>query len=210
MKGLLFITHATEKYSTLDSVRIALEGGCRRIQLRMKEATVDEILQVGRLVKEMCDQAQAELYIDDYPLVCKELQATGVHLGKNDMSPSEARRLLGDVFIIGGTANTWEDIKRLYAEGVDYVGLGPFRFTNTKKNLSPILGVEGYNYIIEQCRKTGINLPIVAIGGITRDDIPVLMSTGIHGIALSSTILQAADPVAETKYLVNLIKQDSI
>ena len=74
--------------------------------------------------------------------------ADGVHLGKNDMSPSDARKILGNGYIIGGTANTLDDIERLIKEGVDYIGLGPFRYTETKKNLSPILGIDGYKKIL--------------------------------------------------------------
>lgn len=210
MNGILFITHVTDRYDTVASARIALEGGCRQIQLRMKDSALQEILSIGKIVKEMCDAYNAALYIDDHPEICLQLNATGVHLGKNDMPPSEARKLLGDKFIIGGTANSFEDIIHLYKEGINYIGLGPFRFTTTKKNLSPVLGLEGYRRIINQCRENGINLPIVAIGGITRTDIPGLMGTGIHGIALSSTILQAADPVAETGYLTEQIKKYSI
>ncbi len=210
MNGLLFISHSTPSYSTVDSIQIALQGGCRQIQLRMKEAKPEEILPEGRIVKELCDQYGAALYIDDHPFICKELQATGVHLGKQDMSPVEARRLLGDSYIIGGTANTFEDVCRLYAEGVDYIGLGPFRYTTTKKNLSPVLGLDGYRTILRQCRERDLKIPIVAIGGITRDDIPAFMESGISGIALSSAILQAENPVAETAFLVEQIKKYTI
>lgn len=205
MNGLLFITHQTEQFDYLQSVEIALAGGCRQIQLRMKEASFDEVLQTAIEAKKRCDLLGAELYIDDYPAICKKVNATGVHLGKLDMSPTEARRLLGNGFVIGGTANTFEDVVRLSQEGVDYIGLGPFRFTTTKKNLSPVLGVEGYRTIIARCREQGICLPILAIGGIVKTDIPTLMQVGISGIALSSTILQAADPIEETKQLIKLI-----
>ena len=205
MKGLLFITHETEKYSYLDSVEIALKGGCRMIQLRMKESSPQEIEQTGILAKALCQQYGADLYIDDHVEICKRIGATGVHLGKTDMPPREARKILGENFIIGGTANTFEDIQRLKAEGVDYIGLGPFRFTTTKKNLSPVIGLSGYKKIVEQCKHQNINLPIFAIGGITASDIPEILNTGITGIALSSTILQAENPVEETKKLAHFV-----
>ncbi|NDV64442.1 thiamine phosphate synthase [Bacteroides sp. 224] len=205
MKGLLFISHQTEKYSYLQSVQIALEGGCKQIQLRMKEADLEEIQKTGTESLKLCNQYEAQLYIDDHVSVCEEIGAKGVHLGKLDMSPSAARTILGNRFIIGGTANTFEDIRKLDEEGVDYIGLGPFRFTSTKKNLSPIIGLEGYRRIINNCRERHIHLPILAIGGITINDIPEIMQTGVSGIALSSTILNAADPVAETQRIVNLI-----
>lgn len=205
MNGLIFITHQTERYTCLQSVEIALKGGCRLIQLRMKEATVEEVEKAGRQAKSLCAKYHAELYIDDYVDVCKNIHAKGVHLGKTDMSPGEARKKLGSGFIIGGTANTFEDIRRLHSEAVDYIGLGPFRFTATKKNLSPILGLEGYRRIMEQCKEHDIRLPVFAIGGITLNDIPGILNTGVSGIALSSTILGAEDPINETKNIINRI-----
>lgn len=205
MNGLLFITHTTERWSCLDSVRIALEGGCRHIQLRMKEADDETIERTGTLAMELCDAVGAKLYIDDRVEVCRRLGAAGVHLGKTDMPPLEARRILGPGFVIGGTANTFGDIERLVAAGVDYIGLGPFRFTTTKKNLSPTLGLEGYRRIMGRARESGIRLPVFAIGGITAGDIAQLMQTGVAGISLSATILSAADPVEETKKIIETI-----
>jgi thiamine-phosphate pyrophosphorylase len=205
MKGLLFITHQTERYTCLQSVAFALAGGCRRIQLRMKNATPQEVAQTGMLAKPLCERYGAALYINDHVSACKDIRAAGVHLGKTDMPPREARRLLGDGFAIGGTANTFEDIRRLYGEGVDYVGLGPFRFTSTKENLSPVIGLSGYRRIMEQCKEENITLPVLAIGGVTADDIPGILSVGVSGVAMSSAILQAQDPVAETKRIVELL-----
>jgi thiamine-phosphate pyrophosphorylase len=207
--GLLFITHQTEHYTYLQSVEIALKGGCRMIQLRMKEASLQETEQTGILAKALCQQYGADLYIDDHVEICKRIGATGVHLGKTDMLPDEARKILGENFIIGGTANTFEDIQRLKVEGVDYIGLGPFRFTTTKKNLSPVIGLSGYKQIVEQCINQGINLPIFAIGGITANDIPGILNTGITGIAMSSAVLQAENPGEETKKILFVIGRSS-
>ena len=115
------------------------------------------------------------------------------------MPIGEARQILGEAFIIGGTANTFEDVKLHHAAGADYLGIGPFRFTTTKKNLSPVLGLEGYTSILAQMNEAGIRIPVVAIGGIVAEDIPAIMETGVNGIALSGAILQAPDPVEETK-----------
>lgn len=197
--GLLFITHPTEHYSYLQSVEIALKGGCRMIQLRMKGVSPLRVRQTGTVLNALCREYGADLYINDHVETGRRIGAAGVHLGKLDMSPGEAREILGENFIIGGTANTFDDILRLKAEGVDYIGLGPFRFTATKPNLSPVIGLPGYKQIMEQCRNHGINLPVFAIGGITAIDIPAIMNTGIRGIAVSSRILQAENPVAEAK-----------
>lgn len=203
--SLQFITHFTERYSYLDSVRIALEGGCKWIQLRMKEATPEAIILVAKEAMRLCRKHGAMFIIDDHVEIVKLIGADGVHLGKNDMPIAEARKLLGRNFIIGGTANSFEDVQKHYEDGADYIGCGPFRFTTTKKNLSPVLGLEGYQRIVSQMKEAGINLPLVAIGGITRDDLPSLMQTGITGIALSGSILRAENPIQEMKTIIQTI-----
>ena len=153
-------------------------------------------------VQDLCRQYGATFIIDDHVELVKKLHADGVHLGKKDMPIAEARRILGPDFIIGGTANTFEDVRMHYEAGADYIGCGPFRFTTTKKNLSPVLGLEGYRDIVSRMKEAGIHLPIVAIGGITFEDIPAIMQTGVSGIALSGSILRADDPIEETKRIV--------
>ncbi len=185
---------------------IALEGGCRWIQLRMKDADEAEIERVARLVMPECKRMGAVFVIDDHVELALRLGADGVHLGKNDMPVDEARRLAGDGFIIGGTANTFEDVQRLAAQSADYIGCGPFRFTTTKKNLAPMLGIEGYKRILSQMKEHGITLPLVAIGGITNDDIPLLMAAGVSGIALSGSVLRAENPVEEMKIVVEKLR----
>ena len=202
---LQFITHYTDRYSYTDSARMALEGGCRWIQLRMKDATPEEREQAALLTQQLCRRYGATFIIDDDVDLVKKIGADGVHLGKNDLPIAEARRRLGPGFLIGGTANTFADVQAHAAAGADYIVCGPFRYTTTKKNLSPILGLEGYRDIVRQMREADIRLPIVAIGGITAADIPSLLATGVTGIALSGTILRAEDPVAETSSIISTI-----
>ena len=192
-----FISHFTEQHTYLDSIRLALEGGIKWVQLRMKDATEDEIISVGTEVKKLCDQHSATFIIDDHVELVHKLKADGVHLGKNDMPIAEARNILGKDIIIGGTANTFEDIAAHYQATANYIGCGPFRFTTTKKGLSPTLGLEGYRSIMTKVKEAGINIPVVAIGGITAEDIPGIMQTGISGIALSGAILRAENPIEE-------------
>ena len=206
---LQFITHYTDQYSYLDSVRLALEGGCRWIQLRMKDATADEIIRTGLEAADLCHSYGATFLIDDHVELVGRIHADGVHLGKNDMPIAEARHLLGDDCIIGGTSNTIDDVRAHYRSGADYIGCGPFRYTTTKKNLSPILGLEGYASIVRHMQQEGINLPIVAIGGITNADIPALMETGISGIALSGSILRANNPVEEMQSVCRELKMNN-
>lgn len=203
-----FISHYSERYSYLDSIQLALEGGCRWIQLRMKDATDDEVRPIAVEAQKLCRAYGAKFIIDDRVLLVHELQADGVHLGKNDMPIREARRLLGSDFIIGGTANTFEEAKAHYEASADYIGCGPFRFTTTKQKLAPVLGLDGYRQIIRKLRAANITIPVVAIGGITKDDIPAILQTGITGIALSGTVLRADDPIAEMKHIINIINHE--
>ena len=200
-----FISHYTDQYSYLDSIRLALEGGCRWVQLRMKDASIQDILRIGKEVRRLCDSYQATFILDDHVELVREIGADGVHLGKKDMPVAEARKTLGNDCIIGGTANTFDDVKMHYEASANYIGCGPFRFTTTKQGLAPVLGLEGYRSIIAQMSAEGINLPMVAIGGITAEDIPAIMQTGVSGIALSGAVLRAADPVAEMKRLTEIV-----
>lgn len=200
-----FISHYTEKYSYLDSIQLALEGGCRWIQLRMKDASDQELIDTAKQAFDLCQKYGSTFIIDDNVLAAKQVGAHGVHLGKNDMPINEARKILGPEAIIGGTANTFDDICAHVAAGANYIGCGPFRFTSTKKNLSPILGLEGYNNLISACKNANFSLPIVAIGGITADDIPSIMQTGVLGIAISSEVLRANNPVEKMQQIIKQV-----
>lgn len=208
-----YISHFTPTIGYVEGIRMALEGGCKWIQLRMKDASAEEVLVNAEEALLLCRQYGAKFILDDHVELVERAGADGVHLGKNDMPVDEARKILGNGKIIGGTANTIEDIVRLHKQGADYIGCGPFRFTTTKKKLSPVLGLEGYKSIVQNMRDKGIDLPIVAIGGITVADIPAIMATGVTGIALSGAILGAADPVAMTENILKTLepfeKQDS-
>lgn len=192
-----FITHSNNRYGYVDGARLALEGGCRWVQLRMKEATEAEFMAAAAEIGRLCKEHGATFVLDDHVEWVEKTGADGVHLGKNDMPIDEARKIFGCDKIIGGTANTFEDVERLYRQGADYIGCGPFRFTTTKKNLSPVLGLEGYQHIVDQMKSHGINLPIVAIGGILESDIKSILATGVSGIAVSGGILNAENPVEE-------------
>lgn len=195
---LQFITNNSEKYSIAEEVQMALEAGCKWIQLRMKDATDEAVKEVALQLIPMCQENDAFLIIDDRVELVNELRVSGVHLGKEDMDPLQARELLGPHAIIGVTANTAEDIIKWKGKDVDYVGVGPFRFTTTKKNLAPEIGLDGYKQIVEQVRAAGVELPLVAIGGITLDDVDAIMATGVQGIAMSGAIINAPDPMLYT------------
>lgn len=204
---LQYISHFTPQISYAEGIRMALEGGCRWIQLRMKDAPAEEIIACAEEVLPLCRRHGAKFLLDDHVELVRQLGADGVHLGKNDMPVDEARKILGPDIIIGGTANTIEDIIRLHKHGADYIGCGPFRFTTTKKNLAPVLGLKGYEAIVRGMKEAGIHIPVVAIGGITVDDIPSIMGTGVDGIALSGAVLNAEDPAAMTEKIITAIRQ---
>ncbi|MDR1182103.1 MAG: thiamine phosphate synthase [Bacteroidales bacterium] len=201
-----FITHRTESYTYYQSAEMALRGGCKWIQLRMKDVCMEEVKEVARQLKPLCKAHHAVFVLDDYVELCREIKADGVHLGKQDMSPQKAREILGDKSIIGSTCNTYEDILLQTLSPVDYIGLGPFRYTSTKANLSPVLGITQYQTILSKCSQAGIRIPIVAIGGITLGDIRAIGQTGVRGFAFSGAILQANNPMEETEKILNEIK----
>lgn len=205
---LQFITHHNERYSYIDSARLALEGGCRWIQLRIKGAEEQQLFDAALTVQRLCREYGATFIINDNVAIAKRIGADGVHLGKNDMPIAEARTLLGEGFIIGATVNTFDDITQLLKSATpDYFGCGPYRFTSTKSNLAPTLGIEGYSDIVQLMRHNGIDIPLVAIGGIGNNDIAPLAECGVDGIALSSSIIDAPHTTEQMREIVDLINR---
>lgn len=198
----MYITHPSDHYTIAEQVQMVLEGGCKWIQLRLKDASDEEFRQTAQEIIPLCQENSAFLVFDDRVELAREMSVHGVHLGKNDMNPLQAREYLGAEAIVGVTANTADDILRFKGWDVDYVGLGPFRFTTTKSNLSPVLGIEGYEKVVKAVRGADMLLPIVAIGGITIEDIPAIMATGVNGVAMSGAILNAPDPVGYTREVI--------
>ena len=199
---LQFITHPATERDVTEGARLALEGGCRWIQLRHKDADHDTLLKEGLAIAALCRQHGATFIIDDHVELVEATGADGVHLGKNDMPVAEARRRLGPSVIIGATANTAEELEAAAKAGADYAGVGPFRFTTTKEKLAPTLGVAGYEEIIRRKNERGIRIPVVAIGGITKQDIAAILHAGTDGIAASGSILTAADPAEATREII--------
>lgn len=169
----------------LQNIQKVCDWGCDWIQLRLKNVSDREYIQAGIKARKICGQNGARLIINDKVKVAAEVDADGVHVGKKDAAPSSARASLGRDKLVGGTANTYEDVIDLVAQGVDYIGLGPYRFTRTKTPLSPVLGLEGYADILKRLAQGQIDIPVIAIGGIVMDDIKAIRSTGVHGIAVS-------------------------
>lgn len=184
---LHYLTQDLDKFSHQELTEAACNMGIRWVQLRVKDKPVDEWLEIAREVKQICDYFGATLIINDNVEIAQAIDAHGVHLGKNDMPVPEARLILGRDKFIGGTANSMEDVLRLVQQGADYIGLGPYRFTHTKKNLAPALGMEGYAAVLKSL-PLDVTIPIIAIGGIQVEDVTPLFHTGIYGVAVSSAI----------------------
>ena len=206
---LQFITNAQSHDAIVQQVQQVLDGGCKWIQLRMKGADRQSIMETAKALKPMCKDHEAILVVDDDVQIAKDLELDGVHLGKHDMDPHEARELLGSAPIRGATATTFDDIKQLPRVAIDYIGLGPYHYTTTKQNLSPVIGIDGYKKIMEQYALTDIEHPIVAIGGITLNDIEPIMATGVHGVAVSGSIIRASDPTETTRQMLQLLERST-
>lgn len=183
-----YISQGNSIKEQLLNIEEVLDAGCEWLQLRYKNASKGESLQLALSVSKIIESYNCRFIINDHPEIAKEVDADGVHLGLNDMPVAIARAIIGEDKIIGGTANTLSDLLQRHTEQCDYIGLGPFRFTTTKENLSPILGLKGYNEIMSQLNEQQITTPVFAIGGIEQDDISEILKTGIYGVALSGLI----------------------
>lgn len=191
MERIQFISQGNNEKEQLESVQIALDAGCRWVQLRCKWGTHAERSLLAARVKTLCLDYGSRLIINDDVKLARETDSDGVHLGLDDLPIQKARETLGDHCLIGGTANTIEDLKRRIDEGCDYIGLGPLRFTATKEKLSPILGIKGYEDLLSS---VATEIPIIAIGGIKETDIEDLLSVGVYGVAISGAIVKAPHP----------------
>ena len=190
---LQYISQGETAAAQLNNIQQALDAGCLWIQLRFKNASDEALANIASQVKELCASHGATFIINDHPQIAKAVDADGVHLGLSDMPVHKAGEILGPDKIIGGTANTLEDILQRVDEGCSYVGLGPFRFTQTKEKLSPILGIDGYEKIMNELVRRKISIPIYAIGGIMLEDTQSIMQTGVYGIAVSGVITTHSD-----------------
>ncbi len=188
---LQYISQGETIEKQLYNIHQALDAGCNWVQMRFKNQTQKDAFTLAEAVKPLCEKYTANFIVNDNLHLTKEIDADGVHLGLTDTKIDEARAFLGTSKVIGGTANTFEDIENHVKNGCNYIGLGPFRFTATKEKLSPILGLSGYFDILQKLKKNKIEIPVYAIGGITLRDVNPLMETGIHGIAVSGIITES-------------------
>ncbi|UWX60142.1 thiamine phosphate synthase [Chryseobacterium oranimense] len=200
MEKLQYISQGQTKAEQENNVRKALDHGIQWVQVRWKNADEGEFFRLCEISKQLCSEYQAVCIINDHVQMAKDIDADGVHLGLKDMSVDMARDILGNHKIIGGTANTISDVLQRINEPCDYIGLGPLRFTSTKEQLSPILGFEGYQDIIEGLKAQSIDIPkIYAIGGVVLQDMELLQQIGIYGAAVSGEITSRPAVISEFK-----------
>lgn len=204
LSKLQYISQGQTPEEHLSHIKAVLDAGVTLIQLRLKGLSLEEYKDQAIQAKELCRSYQASLIINDQPEVAKYTEADVLHLGLNDMPVQAARDIVGNM-LIGGTANTLEDIRQRNKEHVDYIGLGPFRFTTTKEKLSPVLGVEGYKNIIEHMRAEQIHIPVYAIGGIELNDISSIIETGVYGIAVSGLLTRSENKSSIVKQINDIL-----
>jgi thiamine-phosphate pyrophosphorylase len=197
---LHYISQGASVKEHLENIQQACQAGAELVQLRIKNYSEKKILKAAVEARKITEHFQTRLIINDHYKIAKEVKADGVHLGKSDSCPTEARKHLYSWQIIGGTANTLEECKMLIDKKVDYIGLGPFQFTETKENLSPVLGTDGYLTILEELKTA---TPIIAIGGIQVDHILDIMMTRVYGIAMSSTITKDFNLIPKINTFLN-------
>lgn len=185
---IYYISQGKTTEEHLANISAVVEAGCKLVQLRLKEVSEEDYTKTGSKAQQICAKYNALLFINDNIQVAKNCNADGVHLGLTDERPPKAREVLGKGKLVGGTANTLEHCIQLIEEGVDYIGLGPFRYTTTKKNLSPVLGLKGFQSIKNELEKQGYSTPIYAIGGIEKADFEAIYNIGINGIAVSGIL----------------------
>ena len=190
-----YISQGNTIHEQSRNISAALDAGCQWIQLRFKNALSTDLEALAEDIQKSCARYQATFIINDYPYIAKAVDADGVHLGLSDMTVREAFAILGAHKIVGGTANTLEDVKQRTTEGCKYIGLGPLRFTPTKQKLSPFLGLEGYNSILQKLTLKEKAVPVYAIGGVIPEDIPSLLQYGVYGIALSGLITNSRNKI---------------
>ena len=204
---IYYISQGKTTEEHLNNIRAACVAGCKLIQLRLKDIDELSYTNAAKEAKHICSSYSATLLINDNITVAKLADADGVHLGQSDMRPEDARRILGDK-IIGGTANTIDDCLSLIKQKVDYIGLGPFRYTTTKAGLSPILALDGYREIIKKLSHLNIDIPpIVAIGGIQETDFKDLFNSGVSSVAVSGLLTKK--PAAILKEIIDQANREA-
>lgn len=190
-----YLTQDLPHRSHSEQTEIACKAGANWIQYRCFTKKEDELIEDLHRVSSICDDWGATLILTDHYHLLDRVDAQGVHLENMYADFKSIREIISEEKTLGASANSIEDIQRIYNSGsVDYIGCGPFSHTKTKPNDYPLMGVKGYENIVKKMKDLGIDLPILGVGGINPKDTEDLMNSGIYGIAVSSAVNLAADP----------------
>lgn len=192
---LQFITRKNERYGIEEQVKMVLEGGSKWIELDMNDATAEEVKAIIENLIPLCKEADAILVVDDYVDIVKEMEVTGLRLIKDSKNVGEVRNILEGGPIIGVNVSTAGDIYALKGIDVDYVTIE----INEPHSLDSIYK------IVSEVREAGINMPIVAIGNITIENIKEVIATGVNGVAMSDAIVNAENPTEYTKKILSIL-----
>jgi thiamine-phosphate pyrophosphorylase len=182
--------------------REAIAGGATVIQLRDKEASTKELVEIGRRLRRLTAERGVTFIVNDRVDVALAVDADGVHLGQEDMPAALARQLMGPAKVIGVSAGTVEEAKRAEKEGANYLGVGPVYATATKPDAGEPIGVEGLSEILR-----AVSIPVVAIGGINEGNVEEVVATGADGVAVVSAVVGAQDIEAAARRLHRKIKE---
>jgi len=191
------------RYSHVELTGLAIAGGADTIQFRQKEGSTREMISIAEEMQDLCRKAGVTFLVNDRVDVAIAAHADGVHLGQSDFPIPLARKLLGDEAIIGGSAGNIEEARKCLAEGADYVGFGPVYTTSSKEDAGPASGLELLEQIVRE-----IPLPIIAIGGITTENIPLVMEAGAYGVAVISAVCCQSDPLDAARCLRGLLEAE--
>lgn len=181
--------------SHLEVARAAIEGGVSIIQFREKEMTTRELVETARRLKELANENSVPFIVNDRLDVALAVEANGVHVGQDDMPAALARRLMGRK-IVGVSATTVEEALRAQADGADYLGVGPIYPTGTKPDAVTPIGLEGLARIVQ-----AVEIPVVAIGGISEENAAEVIACGAEGVAVISAVVSAPGIAGATRRL---------
>ncbi len=191
----------TGEKSLYEQVEQTLKGGTTFVQLREKKLSYEDFLQEGKEIQKLCKEYDVPFVINDNVELAKELDADGVHIGQDDMTISDARKIIGNDKILGVSVQTVEDAIFAEKEGADYLGVGAVFSTSTKLDAVDV----SYKMLKEIC--AAVKIPVVAIGGINKNNILDLQNSGICGVAVVSAIFAEKDIFGATKNLLELAKK---
>lgn len=187
------------------TVREALQGGVKAVQLREKDLSSRELYMLAAELRELTSHFGAKLFINDRADIARAVDADGVHAGKLSLPLPQIRTLLGPSRLIGYSAHTIEEAFLAEAAGADFLTFGPVYFTSSKAVYGPPVGIEKL-----RAACSALSIPVYALGGITVENIPEILNTGATGIALISAIMATPAPAAAATTLLQIIDQHAI